>query len=321
MPVSRRHFVAGALAAPVMVRFATLPAAAKAPMPTTQVAAYQQITVGDAVVTAISDGFLDLDVALLSNVTADEAAEILRNEFRGPSPVKTGVNAYVVNTPERTVLIDAGGAGAFPNLGGLVANLEAGGIAPDAIDAVLMTHLHPDHIGGLVTDGKPTFPNADAHVHKTELEFWTSAANRDGAPEGAKGFFDGAKAAMDAYGDRVKTFEGDGKVLPGIAARELFGHTPGHCGFLVGEGEEGLLIWGDIVHVGPIQFAKPEVGISFDAQPDKAIETRKAILKEASANRTRIAGMHIAFPGVGHVVAAGEGSYAFEPAAWQYDFG
>lgn len=172
MPVSRRHFVAGALAAPVMVRFATLPAAAKAPMATAQVAALQRISVGDAVVTAISDGFLDLDVALLSNVTPEAAAEILKTRFKGPSPVQTGVNAYVVNTPERTVLIDTGGAGAFPNLGQLAGHLQAADFAPDAIDAVLMTHLHPDHIGGLVTDGKPSFPNADVPVHKTELEFW-----------------------------------------------------------------------------------------------------------------------------------------------------
>ncbi|MEF2554019.1 MBL fold metallo-hydrolase [Aurantimonas sp. A2-1-M11] len=322
MPISRRLFVAGALSAPVLLRFGVLPAAAKAPVPTSQVLPVQQIKVGDAIVTAVSDGYLDLDISLLSNIEADEAERLLEQAFQDAPPVTTGVNAYVVHLPEQTVLIDTGGAGAFPQMGKLQDRLEAAGIAPADIDAVLLTHLHPDHVGGLVLDGKLAFPNATVHVHTAEFDFWTSIENRDAAPESARGFFDTARSAMEAAGDKVRTFDAAGEVVPGIAARELFGHTPGHCGYMIGEGEDGLLVWGDLVHAAAIQFPRPGVGIAFDGDPATAIATRQALFEEVAANRTRIAGMHLAFPSVGHVVkGSGDAAYAFRPSEWQYDLG
>ncbi|MCQ0987922.1 MBL fold metallo-hydrolase [Jiella marina] len=317
MPISRRQFAVGAALAPVALRFASLPASAKVPTPTSQVVPVQQIKVGDAVVTAVSDGYLDLDPSLLSNIEMDEARAILEETFQGEPPVTTGVNAYVVHLPEQTVLVDTGGAGAFPEMGKLQERLRAAEIPPEDIDVVLLTHLHPDHVGGLVLDGKLAFPNATVHVHQAEYDFWTSTENRDAAPDSAKGFFDAARQAMEVAGDKVKTFTGSTELVPGITARELPGHTPGHTGYMVGEGEDGLLIWGDIVHAGPIQFRHPEVTIAFDVDPQQAAQTRKDLFQDIAENRTRIAGMHIAFPSVGHLVGEGEG-YRFVPSDWQY---
>ena len=319
MNMTRRSIVTGALAAPVLVRFAALPAFAKAAMPTSQVTPIYRTKVGDAIVTAVSDGFLEIDVSLLSNIEPDEAKALLHEAFRGAPPVTTGVNAFVVQTPDRTVLIDTGGAGAFPDTGRLEDRLQAAGIEPGDVDDVLMTHLHPDHVGGLASNGQPNFPNAAVHVHAREYDYWTSDANKADAPDGAKGMFDTASAAMQAYGDRVKRFDSGGEIVPGITARELFGHTPGHTGYRIGGADDGLLVWGDIVHVGPIQFPRPQVGISFDVEPDKAIETRKALMDEVASNRTRIAGMHIAFPSFGHVEkGTGDAAYRFVPASWDY---
>ncbi|MBO0903179.1 MBL fold metallo-hydrolase [Jiella sonneratiae] len=317
MTFTRRSFIAASLAAPLALHLR--PALAASTRPKGQVLPVQRFAVGDSVVSAFSDGHLAIDLSLLSNIEPGEAKALLAAAFRGAPPVTTGVNAYIVHMPDRTVLIDTGGAGAFPDLGKLEERLEAAGLKPEDVTDVLLTHLHPDHVGGLAIGGKPTFPNAAVHVNAAEYDYWTSAANRAAAPDAAKGFFDIAAGAMQAAGDKVKTFAGDGEVVPGITARELFGHTPGHTGYMIGEGEAGLLVWGDIVHVAPIQFPRPGVGIAFDTDPQKAIATRKALLKDVAEARTRIAGMHIAFPSVGHVRAAADaGSYEFVPADWDY---
>ncbi|MEN3793890.1 MBL fold metallo-hydrolase [Fulvimarina sp. MAC3] len=338
MKLSRRHFVAGAATAPVLVQLSTRTAAAQDAASNAgsqgasagsgastrqQILPIQRISAGDNIVTAISDGYLDISLDLLSNIDASEATDILASKFQGEQPVTTGINAYVVEAGDRLVLIDTGGAGAFPEMGNLKDRLGAAGFDAAAITDVIMTHLHPDHVGGLVLDGELAYPNADVHVHQTEYDYWTSMENRDAAPESARGFFDTARTAMETAGDKVKTFTGETEVVPGITSRELFGHTPGHTGYMIGEGEDGLFVWGDIVHVGPIQFARPEVGIAFDANPEQAIETRKQVLEDVASNRTRIAGMHIAFPSFGHVVASnGEGeAYRFIPSDWQYQFG
>lgn len=328
MKINRRLFVAAAAATPVSFYFAGLPAFAQATnagsaTPVSdirQFVAAQNFRFGDYVVTAISDGFLEIDISLLSNVEEGEAEEILRERFAGELPIPTGVNAYLVRSEGETVLIDAGGAGAFPGMGNLAGILETMGVGPDAIDVVLLTHMHPDHIGGMVREGGPAFPNARVRVHRNEIELWTSDEAMEAAGEGAAAFFEAARGVIEAYGDRIEPFEGEETVASGIVARELFGHTPGHSGFVIGEGEDQLFVWGDIVHVAPLQLARPEIGIEFDLDPQGAIETREALLPQIVGERTRIAGMHISFPGIGHLVAGREeGAYDFVPERWQLE--
>lgn len=203
-------------------------------------------------------------------------------------------------------------------MGQLVSSLATIDLTPDDIDVVLLTHMHPDHIGAMVTDGAATFPNATVRAHQAEIDYWTSAETREAAGDGGAAFFDAAEAVIEAYGDRIEPFTGAAEVATGIVSRELFGHTPGHSGFLIGSGDDQLLVWGDIVHVGPLQFANPRIGLAFDTDPAEAIATREALLPEVAEARLRVAGMHISFPGIGHVVAAEEGSFRFEPQVWQY---
>lgn len=309
----------GALAAPIALKLAPLPASAQTGGGAAQVVALQRVMAGDATVTAISDGFALIDNALLSNITPEEADRLLAAQFERRSPAVAGVNTYLVATGDRTVLIDAGGAGFSPDMGKLLVGLEAAGVPPADIDTILLTHLHIDHIGALVTDGQPTFVNADIHVHENEVAYFTSEAARAAAPVDFQSFFDRARKVIDVYGERVKPFAGEAELVAGIASRELFGHTPGHCGFVIGSGDEALFIWGDIVHVGPVQMARPDVGVAFDVDGDGAMATRKRVLAMVAEDRMRIAGMHIAFPGIGHVVKLADADgYDFEPSSWVY---
>ena len=137
------------------------------------------------------------------------------------------------------------------------------------------------------------------------------------APEEVRQFFDLAMAAVGAFGDRVEGFEGEASLGAGMTAMPLPGHTPGHSGVMLESDGDALLMWGDIVHVPPVQFARPDVTIGFDVDQDTARATRMKVLDMAATDRLRVAGMHISFPGIGYVEKAGDG-YRFVPSSYQY---
>lgn len=314
--MKRRTFLTAAATVPVSLTL--FPANASATGDAIgQVVGVQNFTVGDWTVTALLDGSIPLGADAFANLTADEASEFLSDAFLDDGPVPTGVNAYVLRNADLTVLVDAGGAGAFPGLGGLSVALKAADIAPDRVTDVLLTHLHPDHIGGLLRANGAMFPNARLHVHQADIDFWTNADIRAQVPDDFKPFFDLAVAVVGTYGDQVEPFSADGELLPGIASRAMAGHTPGHSGFEISSGEDSLLIWGDLVAVAAFQFPKPEAAIAFDIDAEAAIEARKAVFAETAQNRTLVAGMHLPFPGIGHVAVDGD-AYRFVPANWQF---
>jgi glyoxylase-like metal-dependent hydrolase (beta-lactamase superfamily II) len=290
-------------------------------IPDRQVPGLHHRHVGEIVVTAVSDGFLDGSLAVFRNITVDETTRLLTEAFR-PVPRRTSVNCYLVRTPGHTTLIDCGcGPDMQPSAGKLFDNFAAAGVDPGEIDAVLLTHMHPDHSNGLAdVAGEARFPNAMLAMHAAELAYWTSEDSVTRQERSGQGvpYFAGARAQLAPYRDRTRTFTG-GEVAPGITAVPLPGHTPGHTGYRIGSGEHALLVWGDIVHLPEVQIPLPEVGIQFDVALEQAQATRRAILAEVAASGQLVAGMHIHFPGYAHVVRDGE-SYRLLQEAWRLDF-
>lgn len=297
----------------------TAPARAEAPLAKAQAPGWYRMMVGQFEVTALSDGTVALPVdKLLTNIKPAEVKKLLTRSYLKP-PVETSVNGYLVNTGSKLVLIDAGAAGLFgPTLGKLVANLKAAGYQPEQVDEIYVTHMHPDHVGGLAADGKMVFPNAIVRADQREGGFWLDQAKLDAAAPDAKGFFQGAMASLKPYvaADRYKPFDGETQLMPGIRAMPAPGHTPGHTLYAIESDGARLVVWGDLMHVAAVQFPQPAVTIEFDTDSKKAAPARKKNFADAAKKGYYVAVAHVSFPGIGRLRADGKG-YDWLPANYQ----
>ena len=277
---------------------------AAAPMAKTPQAGFQRTMVGAFEVTALSDGTADLPMdKLLSNVTPAEFKKASANAFL-PEVFETSVNAYLINTGTHLVLVDTGAGTLFgPTTGKLFASLKNAGYKPEQVDAVLITHMHPDHVGGLVVDGKIAFSNATVYADQAESDFWLSEENLAKAPEANKGFFQGAMSSLAPYkkAGKLKAIPADNKIVPGVTAKPTFGHTKGHTSYLVESNGVKLLLIGDLIHMAAVQLGKPTVAIAFDTDSKAAVAKRIETFTEAAKNGYMIGVSHFSFPGIGHL--------------------
>jgi glyoxylase-like metal-dependent hydrolase (beta-lactamase superfamily II) len=285
-------------------------------IPEKQVPGVYHRRIGDITVTALSDGYLDGSMAVIQNIAPEEAAGMLRAAFR-PVPRRTAVNTFLIQSAGRVALVDTGCGTAMAATGGrLFENLAAMGVAPAEVDAVLLTHMHPDHSNGLAdAAGNRLFPNAELVLHAAELAHWHDDAAMARADEtGRQRNFQAARDQAAPYRDRTRTFRG-GEVFPGVTAMPFPGHTPGHTGYMIASGQDSLLIWGDIVHVPEIQVPRPEVCMAFDVDPVQAEATRRHVFDMVASDGQAIAGMHLHFPGQAHLLRQGQG-YMLLQDAW-----
>ncbi|MCM2395735.1 MBL fold metallo-hydrolase [Rhizobium sp. S95] len=309
--ITRRNVLkaASALATVAAVTGAPSLTLAAAPKQGFQAPGFYRMALGDLEITALLDGTLPLPLPeMYRDVTAQDAAELLRAAFRD-IPTDTSVNAFLVNDGKRLVMIDAGtGAYLGKEVGHLASNLEASGYSAAQIDHIILTHVHTDHSGGLVRDGKVVFENATVHVPKRELDFWLKTP-ADARPAGLnQQLFKEAEECLRPYLQRgkVESFKDDQEVIAGFRSILRPGHTPGHSSIVVESGGKKLVFWGDITHGDIVQFKQPEVTIEFDVDRPSAVKSRKQAFAEAIAEGYLVAGAHIAFPGIGNVLQDGQ---------------
>jgi glyoxylase-like metal-dependent hydrolase (beta-lactamase superfamily II) len=316
----------------------------------------RQFTVNDFTVYPIEDRETLMPAGLFSGPLSEK--EKLAYMPGGQAPAS--VNVFLVRGSVGNWLIDAGWGRSDQGQEVLSGRLKQAGLSPDEIDLVILTHMHPDHIGGLLKGREPAFAKARVLLSRPELDYWAglsrpkavreapAAAQESAAPEEgpadsesdrerpagelpvapsasadqpedgfdqppavAPGDLPGA--VIEAYGQRLATFDFGQEILPGLTALAAVGHTPGHTVFLMESGAEKLLFIGDLIHAAALQFPRPDESASYDQDPLKAVQSRKMILKMAAEEKIPVAGAHIPFPGTGSVSQDGSGGFAFAP--------
>ncbi len=286
-------------------------------VPKQQIPSIYHRRIGDIVVTSLSDGLLVRTHEMMHGVTAEEGRQRLDTAFR--QEFALSINAFVLHLRDKLVLVETGSGNYFGDVAGhLVGNHKAAGIAPEKIDTILLTHMHPDHSAGLtdLATGRKVFPNAELVMHESEPKHWfDDAAMAKGTEREKKFMFQQGREQTTPYKSAWRLFK-QGEVLPGITAIPAPGHTPGHTAYLIDSQGERLLIWGDTVHIPEVQVPRPEVAMVVDTDPAGAVASRKRIFDMAASERMLVTGMHLHFPGFGHI-ARQSGGYAFVPEAWR----
>jgi glyoxylase-like metal-dependent hydrolase (beta-lactamase superfamily II) len=285
--------------------------------PTAQIAGVYHRRIGDIVVTAISDGYLDGAYEFMRDIDPPEAERILNNAYR-PAPPRISINCFVIHSAGRIALVETGSGNSMgPTLGKMPQNLAAAGVDTRSIDTILLTHMHPDHSNGLTDDnGVAKFPHVELVVAERDVDHWFDDAAMAKATERQKlRFFQWAREQIAPYQNQRR--DAKGEVFPGITAEPMPGHTPGHTAYRIASKGEQLLIWGDIVHIPDIQTRRPEVYMEPDVDPQAAIAMRRRVFDMVATDRLLAAGMHMHFPGFLNLNRRADGGYELVPEIWK----
>jgi glyoxylase-like metal-dependent hydrolase (beta-lactamase superfamily II) len=306
MQITRRNLLAGAAAIGASAPFAaTLPAIAAAPPAGKQAPGYYRYKVGSIEVNVVTDGsntfkFAD---AHLTNKTRDDLNNALVEAHFPKDLMTTPYNPICVNTGGKLVVIDTGTSeAAFERskgqIGQFQANLKAAGIDRNAVDVVIISHFHGDHINGILTpDKKLAYPNAEILVPEIEWKFFMDDGEMSRAPnDRMKSVFKGVRDVFDPIGRKVTTYQADKEVAPGITSVHTPGHTPGHMAFIIASGASKMFVQGDITHVPYVFVRYPGYHAFYDQDGAMAEATRRKVYDMLAAEKMPVQGFHYPFP-------------------------
>lgn len=313
---TRRTLLASTLAATALAGSGAPARAAEAVPGGAQAPGFYRYRVGDVRVTAVTDGANTLPLPERFVLNADRAAvsAALTADFRDGANLTVPFTPLVIETGGRRVVIDTGnGEAAFQKSGGAVgqfhANLKAAGFDRGAIDAVVISHFHGDHVNGLLNPaGKPAFPNAEIHVPEAEWAYWMDDGAMSRAPAGRmQDQFRNVRRVFDGLDRKVTPYAWEREVLPGLTALGTPGHTPGHTSFLLASGSDSLFVQSDVTNV-PVLFARhPGWHVMYDQDPSMAEATRRRVYDRIAAERTLLQGFHYPFPAAAHLERTADG--------------
>ena len=315
--LSRRSLLTASASA---IAALAMPAGAATPFAGTQGPGVYRLKLGDYQLTALFDGvwYFPIDDKFVRNAGAAEVNQALAAAFLPPSVLPISFTALLVNTGSKLVLIDTGTAGQIADTAGsMLDNLKVAGIDPRAIDTILISHFHPDHIDGIKTkDGAKVFPNAEILVPEPEWDFWMDDANMTPAEGAVKRYFLNARRIFRDIASEVRRFRPGAEVAKGIVSVPAYGHTPGHTAFAIHSGNQSMLAMSDTVR-NPYLFARyPDWQPTFDMDGPQAVAARRQMLDRVVADRMLVQGYHFPFPACGHMVKTAAG-YDLVPVEWQ----
>jgi glyoxylase-like metal-dependent hydrolase (beta-lactamase superfamily II) len=303
---------AGSIIAPTLQ--AAAPASGK------QAPGFYRYKVGDFEVTAFNDGYVKVPKleSFVVNQPLEAIQKTVEEAFIPKDDVRVPFNPLLVNTGSKLVLFDTGfGDVGAPTQGQLLANMAAAGVDPKAVDTVIISHFHGDHISGIrAKAGSSNFPNAEIMVPADEWAWWTNDAETSKAAEVWKGQIANSKRVFEPIAKDVKRFEYGKELVPGITSVDARGHSPGHSAFVISSGNGKLMYIADVTNHPAIFARHPEYRLWADMIPDLALTNRRKLFDMLAAERMPMTGYHYPFPAVGYLSKQGTG-YDFHPASWQ----
>ena len=312
--VDRRRLLTGAAAALACgaARAGGAAAASGEPAP-----GFYRYKIGNFELIACYDGVWNrpIDDKFVKNAYFPDVQQAMAEASLPIHVLPTPFTPLAVNTGKKLVLIDTGSGGQIaPTAGTLVVNLAAAGIDAKAVDLILVSNFHPDHINGIKTkDDELVFPNAEIAVPAPEWDFWMDDGKMSRAKDAVKSWFLNGRRIFENV-ENVRRFQPGGEVAPGIMSVPAYGHTPGHTAYIVADGNQSLFVLCDTTNV-PALFARhPDWQPAIDQNGPQAVVTRRRILERVAVEQMPVQGYHFPFPAHGHIVKRGDG-YEFVPAA------